>query len=571
LECGRRRGAWFIEQPIRGRAADERIEQVLSVLEDLPRGEWVTVGQRRNRRLTLSDYGLVEPRGRIIFGVRQRPQEILVGNDTPLGNGVYVKLGDSEDVIATARSIVDILPVNVESFRDRVLVHGDPGAAERLEIHRPAGGFVQLTRAPDGWVMQQPVLAGADAKKVQRLLDALYDVRVLSFVWDPPSETRSAGLPPEGAGKADARVETYGLARDEATRVLVSSRGEDAGTELFLGKPVETNGAAVYARAGNSESVYAVARSVLDLLRVPTDELRDRNLFRLETAGVGYVCFEKRGARIVLIRKPDAGWQLMEPAQWKADDEIVGEVVRRIVGLQAESFPRPEAADLAAMGLSPPACIIEVAAAPPPSEPPPAPSAQEAGGAPRSTSRLFVGGPAPDVGTLYAMWAGGTILTVQERPIRDLGLEPAAPLFLRNRTMLSTRAASVWRLTRTKAGREQTVARDAGGVWRSAGGSNGVDQAAVNDVLFWTANLRASWVESHNPKDLAAYGLDGTGPVLTMGLSGEEGIQKSILLGGRAKPSGVYAMVQGQDVVFVLDEDVAEALTRDLLLSPSVP
>ena len=52
---------------------------------------------------------------------------------------------------------------------------------------------------------------------------------------------------------------------------------------------------------------------------------------------------------------------------------------------------------------------------------------------------------------------------------------------------------------------------------------------------------------------------------LTLGLTGERGIQKSIAMGFRAETDGIFAMVQGQDVVFVLDRKLVEMLTRDLV------
>ena len=92
------------------------------------------------------------------------------------------------------------------------------------------------------------------------------------------------------------------------------------------------------------------------------------------------------------------------------------------------------------------------------------------------------------------------------------------------------------------------------------------NQEGIADVLRLVSRLRAVRIESQNPPHLASYGLDRTGVTLSFNLSGGEGIQRSLILGFRARTDGIYAMIQGQDVVFVLATDAAERLTRDVLL-----
>jgi hypothetical protein len=60
---------------------------------------------------------------------------------------------------------------------------------------------------------------------------------------------------------------------------------------------------------------------------------------------------------------------------------------------------------------------------------------------------------------------------------------------------------------------------------------------------------------------LAPYGLAPPKVALTFGLTGEAGIQTSLLLGREAGPESVFAMIQGQDIVFTLESGTARALT----------
>jgi hypothetical protein len=138
--------------------------------------------------------------------------------------------------------------------------------------------------------------------------------------------------------------------------------------------------------------------------------------------------------------------------------------------------------------------------------------------------------------------------------------------------MLAVPSDSVWKLTLRKAGREQTVVRRESGEWQALGAAGArVDAEAVGGVLARCAGLRALRIEAESMKSPAAYGLDDSAVELTLGLSGSGGIQKTLRLGYRARTDGLYAAVQGQDMVFVLAEAEAEKLGADLLLTGDSP
>ena len=94
-----------------------------------------------------------------------------------------------------------------------------------------------------------------------------------------------------------------------------------------------------------------------------------------------------------------------------------------------------------------------------------------------------------------------------------------------------------------------------------------VEGAAPALLALGTA-LQAARIESISATNSVRYGIDETSPRVTFGLTGTGGIQKTVLLGGDDGHNGVYALVQGQDVVFVLRRTVADALTRSLVAAP---
>ena len=110
--------------------------------------------------------------------------------------------------------------------------------------------------------------------------------------------------------------------------------------------------------------------------------------------------------------------------------------------------------------------------------------------------------------------------------------------------------------------------RDSNGEWTVDDEVAVAREDAVNDVLLLCANLRGEDIAAVSAGDLGLYGLDTPSASLTLGLTGESGIQKTLLFGNKPNADTVYAMVRGQDVRFVLPVEVVDLLMRELVSTP---
>jgi len=570
VECGKTNGVWSILHPLNARASEGEIERILSVVERMPREDTITFAQMQARELSLTDYGLRQPRARFVLRDVQGRREVLVGDDAPLGESLYVAVSGMADVYRTDREIFDAVPDSVEALRDRSILRGDVFGTTRLEIQRPGGGFIQLTRTASVWFLQQPVSARADGARISGMLEALYALQVDEFVWDPVPDAEGAA--PGIQDDADARLAPYGFADETAVRITTWGNGHDIDKELVLGKQGGEAGNLVYAKRRGVPSIYLVSRSILDTFTVTVNDLRDRNVFKVAPEDVHYVCLQQGERRLVLHKEKQRGWLIVEPVQWKADDEVISELVQKLSRWRVSAFVDGVATNLAKQGLAPPFVTIELAdRSPPPDrgggDAERAVGTAEAGKPPAADLPLQVGSAPAERANVFARFGGAdSVFEIPGTAVRALGAAPSDPLYYRDRTMLAVPPASVKRMALLKGGKEQSVTLNETGTWVSTSpATNRAVQAAVEDVIFFVSNLRALRVERHNPDNLAAYGLDRSGVTLTLGLSGEEGIQKSLLMGFRAKTDGIYAMVQGQDVVFVLAHGVADRISRDLV------
>ena len=144
----------------------------------------------------------------------------------------------------------------------------------------------------------------------------------------------------------------------------------------------------------------------------------------------------------------------------------------------------------------------------------------------------------------------------------------ADPLPYMECRMLDLNPTRIRKISLSRQGREETVTVNDDGVWSVESPPEGqISEGAVPALLEWASNLQAERVECAALTNAPSFGLDESAERVTFGVSGG-GIQKTLLIGRDNGQGGVFSMVQGQDVVFVLKRSVTESLMRPLVKGP---
>lgn len=557
MECSKKDRGWFLEYPVKARADEALINQLLSEMETMNASEVITERQREERDLDLADYGLDNPGARIKFGSRYFTKELDFGLSAPVGDAVYVKFRDETEVYAVDGSVSNLVPRDVSSLRDARIMPGDPAKVCRLEIHRP-GGFVQLIRQRSGWWIQQPFSAPADGAVVDRLLEKLFKLKALQYVWDPPAESSGHEIIQD-----TTMQDLYGFSDDVSpARISVWMTGEELAREVVFGREIPDQPGMVYARRRTFETIFAVPVENAPLAGTGADDLRDRLIFPFEPARVREVGFEQGDARLVLHRRDDSGWMITDPVNWQADDDVVRQLVSALTRIKVAGYAGvgsgfnegedPDFRISVATGM----CQSVNAAGPP-----------EARDEFKRCSIEMVSFGRPDSNGIrrvsfpngqYAFMSKDALSSVDPVKLTD-------PLQYRDRTVMSLASKNVRRIEIERGGVKEAAARSAEGQWVALSDSNAiVNMNNVNDLLLCAANLRAAGFESLNPKSLKAYGLEPPAVTVTFGLMGDEGIRKSLMLGFRSGNDGVYGLIQGQDLLLIFDKRNVELMTRSL-------
>lgn len=552
VECVERRGRWSLAGPPPTRAASGTVRAVLEAVRGTRIRERITPFQMAARGLTQASYGLEHPRLRLAVTAGHSRQELAFGSDTPLDGRVFAQRTGSPDVLVVTREALEAVPVRAEEWLDRRVMPETVLKATRVEIKQP-GGFMQLALKDGVWRLQQPRSAKAADAVVERWLRDLAALRV------------------EGAGLAVAGVDlvAYGLGPDDnPLQATVWAGGDEEGVTLTLGKPVQEMPGQVYCRVSDMATLGCLPQSAVALLSLKAEEVRDRRLCFVRPSDVAALRLQDADHRVEMEREAD-GWRIKDPVRGRADELAVSLFLRDFCSLTSVGFPEAFPTNLPAGDVADTRIVLSER----PFAVPGTNGVVLSRGAGLWTFRLLA-----DAGeglrTVVAEEAR-TVYTVRsadlKRLTRDAGGVSRAftdPLAYLDRNVLELPADSVRRITLAYGGREEAVVRDAAGLWTAESPPESrVVLDAVTGILQAVAPLRATRVETLSAASLVAYGLaDDSVRRLTFSLSGQAGIQKTLLMATNSVSGGVYATLQGQDAVFVIDRETVGRLTRSMVV-----
>lgn len=556
VECVRRKGQWFLTRPMEARADEARIKQIIEALYNSRIRETLSPDRLLQRRLTAASFGLETPRARVLVGNELRTDEILVGDDSPLGDLVYLRIKGGLDVIGATCKVAEVLPVDLDSIRDRSVFPSGLKRIIRLELKYP-GGFMQLALRDGQWSIQQPLEARADNRSVELLIQSLMSLKIESF----------------GGGEEPSDLAVYGLTADEsAMQITLTPEGGRAPVVLTVGKARQDSPGLLYALISDVASVCSIHKEVLAFQSFKVESLRDRRLCSADPAAVVSIMLRDGDSKLVLEKSPDMGWLIMEPFRFKADSQAVGGLLKAIGDLKIAKFAVGGTTNLPPDLLASLPCRLALSTVLPS-----AIATNESPGAATSGASWIYHFSAPASGSSNSLvYAEETkkLVEVESRelstvwPLSMQGLSLADPRPYMDRRMYEIAADQVRRITVARNGREETVTVGNDGTWLVDSPPEGqIVKGSVPALLRVASALRAERIETMNATNVLAYGIDDSSPRVTFGLTGTNGIQKTVLIGGACGTNGVFSMIQGQDVVFVLKKEQALALTQPLVES----
>jgi len=555
----RRQGSdepWELYSPFPSRLDQAVVARLLDGIENARIVERIRASEMRRRELSLRDFGFSPASICLSLQDGERTDALFVGSMIPAVNEVYVRVTAIPDqVMSVSAKLLESVPKTLDELRSRDIVVCDRSRLRILEIKAPGKPFIRLVKEGDTWRLTQPSEVPADDRKVAKMLDALYGVKVARFVW--PSGSR-----PEEATVSDAalktRLELYGLGTDMLLQISAQESALGEPSRLVLGNGVEGVEGYRYALLPGGQTIATLTNELLTAFQVTPADLRDMRLFFESPDKVNRLEISVEGSLFVLARQGGL-WEMVSPIAGRADQGGVTEMIEQLLRLNAlELLSATTNASTAVSSAG---------------ESTDGKSSVEIGTKDgKSTKLLFV--PEYVEGKAYcsvSMTDRAVTYRVDAHAVPAAALQASAALALYDLKIFAFTNDAVQRITtKLPTGISETVLRDKEGTWRLEQASGVLAVEGLQQRLALLAALTAERIEKPCAleSDVEAYGLKAPWLEVSVSVNAGDAIRKTLLVGSETSGGSRYAMVRGQDLVFVLEAKTVALLSNSLVVKP---
>ncbi len=554
---------WTIESPLKDRAQEFDVKSMLGGLDLLT---LIPVARKAPTREQLKDYGLLKPE----FSVKvegDRTVEISLGSETVLEGTYYIKV-EGRDLVYTARtSVREYLARKPNEWRSRTLTDVFPQNVRKVGIKTPKGE-IEIGKAGRYWSISKPLKARADAAIVADLLANALTAQVQEFLSD------SKDLAAFGLNEPRA---TLTFTADDAESPVVLEIGaakvvkKEEGDKKEEPKVAPATPAApkkpeppapVYVRISGRAGIFTVPGSIEKLIQLQPNDLRDRNIMRIQDATANLITIESPGKEKVVLEKvfvertASEEWvrRIDSKKSVPANSGVAAKLLADLSTGKVSRFVADLASDLKGFGLDQPQITVTISDYS--SEGTPESNAGE-----REQAKLLIGRMEADAG--YAKLADEPfIFAVPTKLIDDLWTDPIRWQSLRINDIKHEDIVAI-EIERTGQMPMSLVADGAKG-WKLAKGDGTLNQNAVKSLVNTIADLRAvRWAGATDP---AAHGMEKPNLVVTYTLA-DKSITK-LKIGSMSRDEMWHASLENLAGTFLMPAGDFDALNAALIETP---
>lgn len=351
VKLERRGESWRLTEPYDWPANPNAVARVINELQFLEHETSFAVADLAKSGQSLADYGLDQPAITLVFSSAGKTYTLKIGDDTKIGNRLYVLSPDGGRIHVVGRSLADSVGLSLDALRAESIFTVPVFEVRSLNVQTPALKVRLRRDAASRWAFETPILARASKSAVEVTINALNALNAKDFL-----EPAGTDLERTGLNLPALRITLEGNARRET---------------LLLGNPVggvaapprddKPTGPEYYAKIEDKAVVFTVPmpQPLLDVLRSAQETLRDPHVLDFEPGTVTALTLTAPGQPELTLQRLEAGagaaaWQVVvrisgqAPQTIPADMALVEELIQKIHLLSATKFlsDAPSAADL---------------------------------------------------------------------------------------------------------------------------------------------------------------------------------------------------------------------------------
>jgi hypothetical protein len=237
----------------------------------------------------LAQFGLSDPSLELdVTGKDNKTSRLLLGDDAPTGDGIYVAVAGDARVFTAASYIKSSLNKSLDDLRDKRLLPIEAGSVSSIDLDRK-GDAIGFARIQGGWQIEKPQPHRTDNFQVDDLLQQLTSAK-----WD-------------GSVSPDDAARTFAHATPVAMAKLTGSAGDDS-LEVRKEKDKDDYYAKSSMVAGAWKVDSANASALGQALGRSLDDFRDKKLFDFGFADPDKIEYHAGATNLVLTHTNDAWW-----------------------------------------------------------------------------------------------------------------------------------------------------------------------------------------------------------------------------------------------------------------------
>lgn len=330
---------WEVGPRVRDRASPEVVAKIFQAAKSLHIFDKISSEEFR-RNLKIKDFGLKWPKQRLDFAGDLEP-EIWFGNEAVIIGRVYARKRNSQTVYVVPDKLQTLISRPLNAFRDRRLTQWNPDQIQGFVVKR-GRGELEVQQIGNLWKISRPLDARADYEKIHKFLDAWLGVSILEFVDDDSGDLSRFGI--------DERSPSITLRPDTGEAPAVVLLGSQA--------PGRSDGYYVQFTARNS--ILRLPTSVVKLLEISPEELRERSLVHINPDILDRIIIRRSGNRSLVLTRKEEKWNGREgDLEFPVRDEQVQHFLSALQQQNIKKFLTVPENTLASYGLDQPQVLIE--------------------------------------------------------------------------------------------------------------------------------------------------------------------------------------------------------------------
>jgi Domain of unknown function (DUF4340) len=311
---GERNGAgqWHITSPTPFPADQSAVSSLLGTFSSLNAERLV-----EENAGNLTPYGLDAPKLEVDLTEKdKKPHQLLLGDNTPAGNGIYAKLGGDPRIFTIPSFDKTSIDKSANDLRDKRLLTVDPNKISQVDLVAKKQETT-FGRNKDEWQIIKPKPLRADGAQVDELVRALTDAKM--------------ELPASDNGSLNDQKK-MALAFASATPFATARVTAASGTqELQVRKSKDD----YYAKSSAVEGIYKVPSTLGQALDKNLEDFRNKKLLDLGSDDPNKIELRDGTKTYFLTRSGEDWWS---GSAKKMDAAAIQELIDKLRDLSASKF-----------------------------------------------------------------------------------------------------------------------------------------------------------------------------------------------------------------------------------------